>query len=114
MRVVLPHILESIAELPATRVMRGWMESVTRLISTANTSYSANVTTTGNMYIRATSPITITLRSDAIEDESVTVHHDSATGYPQVTDGFGTDILTIRGTVISYKFKIDEGWVRGA
>ena len=117
MIIELPHLLDFIVRpvRTASEIMRGWMELVNRNISNENRdSQTTDITTSGNAYIRATAPITITLNPDAVEDEGITVHMDSSTGDVTVTDGNGTDILWQQGTVISYRYKLDEGWVRGA
>ena len=128
----LPHLLAPIAEsrdtlnqldLPATREMRAWMEIVTESLTFDGISLILAVRnffdqdtdlTIRRGYVQATASITITLADDPINESSVTVHHDSALGDVMVTDGIGTDILLLQGTVISYRYKRLEGWVRGA
>jgi hypothetical protein len=117
MRITQPQLIDQLMEvgsLISTRVMRGWMDLVTRNVTNSNDTYTQNLTTQGNMFIEATSPITITLNPFAIEDEAVTVYRNTTAGNVTVTDGFGTDIIVIDQTVISYRYKPDIGWVRGA
>lgn len=112
---ILPHRLQAIAGNAATNVMRGWMELVNRVISSTNTMDQAvDLTTTGNQFINATGNITVTLRANALEDEWVTVRHDVASGNVTITDGLGFVILTVRETVVTFRFKPNEGWIIGA
>jgi hypothetical protein len=117
MRITQPQLIDKLMEtgsLISTRVMRGWMDLITRNVTNSNDTYDQDLTTQGNMFIEATSPITITLNPFAIEDEAVQVYRNTTAGEVTVTDGFGTDIITVDQTVISYRYKPDTGWVRGA
>lgn len=115
MIVQLPHILQQITDKVASRVMRGWMELINRSISSVNTAAQAtDITTTGNQYINATANITVTLNQNAQEDEWVTVRHDVGSGNVTITDGIGFVILTVRTTVVTFRYKLDGGWTLGA
>lgn len=124
MRIVVPQRYDTITdpapvndptiEKIASEVMAAWMRLINRNVSFENRSSAIDITTQGNMFINAIAPITITLRTDAIEDESVTVYRNTTAGNVTVTDGIGTDILILDQTVISYRFKQSGGWIRGA
>ena len=75
---------------------------------------TSNHETSGDEFLIVNSSVTITLNPDALENEQVVVFRDTSAGNVSVTDGFGTDILRLDKTVISYRYIIDEGWTRGA
>lgn len=70
---------------------------------------SADHTATGLELLRVTAGCTITLGAWG----RVTVWVDT-TAPVTVTDGVGSDVLELRGTVISYRYLAGSGWVRGA
>jgi len=74
-----------------------------------------NIITSGDQVIRGQGTMTVTLNSAPVDEEFVVVIHDGGVGDTiTVSDGVGTDLITVPETVVRYTYVSQFGyWVRG-
>lgn len=72
-----------------------------------------NYTTTGNVVVRATDQLLITLNATPADREYATIYHDGGDNdLVTVTDGTNTDTITKNDTVVTYTYYSDlSKWV---